>query len=293
MRHDLLSLEIFMAVAEQRNLTKASQLCHLATSAVSKRISELEEKVGSPLFVRYPRGMELTPAGQSLRHYALQVNETLQKMDQELSEYGAGIKGHVRLHAITSALAQQLSLDIGTFLETYPDIKFDIEERVGAAIVRAVSDGRADVGIIAEQTPSLGLETLAYRVDELVIAVPEHHPLAGQTQASFEQALLYEFIGPHVESSVHLLLTEQAQLLGRAVRQRVRVSSFECMCRMVSTNLGICILPRDVLRPYLRPFQLQAVTLAEPWAKRQLQIVARRFEALPPTARAFVAHLTA
>ena len=66
MRHDLLSLEIFMAVAEQRNLTKASQLCHLATSAVRKRISELEEKVGSPLFIRYPRGMELTPAGQSL-----------------------------------------------------------------------------------------------------------------------------------------------------------------------------------------------------------------------------------
>ncbi|MDH2076866.1 LysR family transcriptional regulator [Pseudomonas atacamensis] len=292
MRHDLLSLEIFMAVAEQRNLTKASQLCHLATSAVSKRISELEEKVGSPLFVRNPRGMELTPAGQSLRHYALQVNETLQKMDQELSEYGAGIKGHVRLHAVTSALAQQLSLDIGTFLATYPDIRFDIEERVGAAIVRAVADGRADVGVIAEQTPSQGLETLAYRVDELVIAAPEHHPLASQSQATFEQVLQYEFIGPHVESSVHLLLTEQAALLGKTVRQRVRVSSFECMCRMVSTNLGVCILPRDVLRPYLRSFHLQAITLAEPWAKRQLRVIARRFDSLPPTARAFVAHLT-
>ncbi|MBZ9780115.1 LysR family transcriptional regulator [Pseudomonas sp. REP124] len=292
MRHDLLSLEIFMAVAEQRNLTKASQLCHLATSAVSKRISELEEKVGSPLFVRYPRGMELTPAGLSLRHYAQQVNETLQKMDQELSEYGAGIKGHVRLHAVTSALAQQLSMDIGTFLATYPDIRFDIEERVGAAIVRAVADGRADVGVIAEQTPSLGLETLGYRADELVIAVPERHPLAGQSQARFEQVLQYEFIGPHAESSVHLLLTEQAALLGKTVRQRIRVSSFECMCRMVSTNLGVCILPRDALRPYLRSFQLQAITLAEPWARRQLLVIARRFESLPPTARAFVAHLT-
>jgi DNA-binding transcriptional LysR family regulator len=293
MRHDLLSLEIFMAVAGQRNLTKASKICHLATSAVSKRISELEEKVGAPLFVRYPRGMELTPAGQSLRHYAQQVAETLRQMDQELSEYGAGVKGHIRLHAITSALAQHLSLDIGRFLETYPDILFDIEERVGAAIVRAVCDGRADLGIIAGQTPSQGLESVHYRVDELVIAVPEQHPLAHLPHASFEQALTFEFIGPHLESSVHVLLTEQAELLGRTVRQRVRVSSFECMCRMVSTNLGICILPRDVLRPYLRPFHLQAVTLDEPWAKRQLQIVARRFESLPPTVRAFVAHLTA
>ncbi|MBC8878034.1 MULTISPECIES: LysR family transcriptional regulator [Pseudomonas] len=293
MRHDLLSLEIFMAVAEQRNLTRAAERCHLATSAVSKRISELEAKVGASLFVRYPRGMELTPAGQSLRHYTVQLMETLGKMDSELEEYGSGTKGHIRLHAITSALAQHLTIDVGRFLNSYPEIKFDIEERVGAAIVRAVADGRADLGIIAEQTPAMGLESIAYRTDELVVAVSETHPLAQFTGVRFEQALGYEFIGPHQESSVHNLLTEHAGKLGTTVRQRIRVSSFECMCQMASANLGICILPRDVLRRYLKPLHLHAIALEESWAHRQLNIVSRSFEALAPTAKAFVGHLTA
>lgn len=293
MRHDLLSLEIFMAVAEQRNLTKAAKRCHLATSAVSKRISELEAKVGASLFVRYPRGMELTPAGQSLRHYAVQLLETLARMDSELGEYGSGTKGHIRLHAITSALAQQLTVDVGRFLISYPDIKFDIEERVGAAIVRAVADGRADVGIIAEQTPAMGLELIPYRTDELVVAVSEQHPLAASSGIRFQQALAYEFIGPHQESSVHNLLTEQADKVGASVRQRIRVTSFECMCQMASANLGICILPRDVLRRYVKPLRLHAIALQEPWAQRQLNIVLRSFDGLSPTAKAFVGHLTA
>lgn len=292
MRYDLLSLEIFLAVAELGGVTRASQSCHLAASAVSKRISELEEKVGSKLFIRNARGMQLTPAGQSLRHYAHQLLDTLQKMEQELGEYGTGIKGHIRLHAITSALAQQLTLDIATFLDDYPQVRFDVEERSGAEVARAVSEGRAEVGIVAEHTLTLGLETVPYRVDEMVMAVSEQHPLAQRKSISFSEALAYEFIGPHPESSVHRLLSEQARLLGGVIRQRIRVSSFDSLCRMVSTNLGIGFLPKGVVRPYLRQLRLRALTLDEPWADRRLYVIARSFDALTPTTRAFVDHLT-
>jgi DNA-binding transcriptional LysR family regulator len=149
------------------------------------------------------------------------------------------------------------------------------------------------VVIIAEQTPVMGLESIAYRTDELVVAVCETHPLAAYSGVRFEQALTYEFIGPHQESSVHNLLSEHASKLGTSVRQRIRVTSFECMCQMAAANLGICILPRDVLKRYIRPLHLHAVALEETWAHRQLNIVARNFEALAPTAKAFVGHLTA
>lgn len=291
MRYDLLSLEIFLAVAELGSVTRAGPRCHLATSAVSKRVSELEEKVGSPLFIRNARGMQLTPAGQSLRHYAQQMLDTLKRMEQELGEYGAGIKGHIRLHAITSALAQQLTLDIAGFLDDYPQVRFDVEERGGAEVVRAVSEGRADLGIVGEHTPALGLETSLYRTDEMVIAVAEGHPLASRESIGFAEALTYEFIAPHPESSVHRLLTEQARLLGGEIKQRIRVSSFDSLCRMVSTNLGIGFIPRGVLRPYLRQFRLRALALDESWADRRLFMVARSFDALAPTTRAFVDHL--
>ncbi len=236
--------------------------------------------------------MQLTPAGQSLRHYARQLLDMLKRMEQELGEYGAGIKGHIRLHAITSALAQQLTLDIAGFLDAYPQVRFDVEERSGAEVVRAVSEGRADLGIIGEHTPALGLETMLYRTDEMVIAVAEGHPLATRDAVGFAEALTYEFIAPHPESSVHRLLTEQARLLGCEIKQRIRVSSFDSLCRMVSTNLGIGFIPRGVLRPYLRQFRLRALTLDEHWADRRLFMIARSIAALDPTTRAFADQLS-
>lgn len=292
MRHDLLSLEVFLQVAQQRNLTRAAEDCHLATSAVSKRISELEDRIGSSLFIRNSRGMELTPAGQSLLYHVRQLKVALSKMDNELSEYSNGVKGNIRIHAITSALAQHLTLDISAFLKQYPLIRFDIEERVGTEVVRAVSDGRADIGIIAETTPSLGLEVKHYRNDELVLTVSAEHPLASFEKVKFSEAIRYEFIGLPAESSVAMLLSQKAQESALIIQQRVQASSFECVCRMASTNLGVGVLPREVLTFYEGSLNLRPVHIDENWAHRRLLIVCRDFDLLPPTAKSFVEHST-
>ncbi|RRV10126.1 LysR family transcriptional regulator [Pseudomonas sp. v388] len=291
MRYELTSLDIFITVAEERNLTRAARLKHLAVSAVSKRITELEAQAGSDLLVRNARGVDLTPAGQSMLFYARQIRQTLASLDNELGDYAAGVKGHVRIHAITSALSQFLPGDIARFVATYPQIKFDIEERVGSAVVRAVADGRADLGIIAEQTPAQGLETQPYRRDELTLLVPQDHPLGCEKRIGFSQVLEHEFIGPHLESSVHRLLTREADKLGKVLKPRIRISSFECMCRMVASGLGLAILPRTVLQPYLRSLKLSAVTLDEPWAQRSLQLVFRKYEAASPTLKTLIDNL--
>lgn len=293
MRYDLTSLDVFITVAEERNLTRAARIKHLAVSAVSKRMTELEAQVGAPLLVRYARGVELTPAGQSLLFYARQLRQTLTQLDHELGDYSSGVKGHVRIHAITSALSQFLPQDVARFSALYPNIKFDIEERVGSGVVRAVADGRADLGIIAEQTPSQGLETLAYRHDELTVAVPAGHPLAGRSRIRFKELLRHEFVGPHLESSTNRLLAHEAAKLKGTLKSRIRISSFDCMCRMVSAGLGVSILPRNVLNHYLRQLKLKAVTLDEPWAARSLLLAFRRFDSLSPTLRTLVDSLKA
>ena len=293
MRYDLTSLDIFIAVAEERNLTRAARVRHLAVSAISKRITELEAQAGSPLLVRNARGVDLTPAGQSMLFYARQLKQTLASLDHELSDYASGVKGHVRIHAITSALSQFLPGDIAQLVQTYPQIKFDIEERVGSAVIRAVADGRADLGIIADQTPAQGLETLPYRRDELILVVPLGHPLASQKSLRFSEVLDHEFIGPHLESSVHTLLTGEADKLGRVLKLRIRISSFDCMCRMVSTGLGLAVLPRTVVQPYLRSHKLKAITLSEPWAQRSLVLAFRKYEAASPTLKTLIDNLKA
>jgi DNA-binding transcriptional LysR family regulator len=291
LRYDLTSLELFIIVAQERNLTRAARLQHLAVSAVSKRITELESQVGSPLLVRNARGVELTPAGQSMLFYARQLKQTVELLDNELSEYARGVKGHVRIHAITSALSQFLPDDVGRFVALYPQIKFDIEERVGSAVIRAVADGRADLGIIAMQTASQGLETVPYRHDELALVVPASHVLASRKTIKFKEVLEHEFVGPHLESSVHTLLTSEAEKLGMAIKLRIRISSFDCMCRMVSSGLGLAILPLSVVKPYMRSHKLKTVTLDEAWAARTLLLTFKKYDAATPTLKTLIDHL--
>ncbi|MBV4520475.1 LysR family transcriptional regulator [Pseudomonas sp. SWRI74] len=291
MRYDLTSLELFITVAQERNLTRAARIQHLAVSAVSKRITELESQVGSPLLVRNARGVELTPAGQSMLFYARQLKQTVEQLDNELGEYASGVKGHVRIHAITSALSQFLPDDVGRFVALYPQIKFDIEERVGSAVIRAVADGRADLGIIAMQTASQGLETLPYRHDELALVVPAGHVLSSRKSIKFREVLEHEFVGPHLESSVHALLTSEAEKLGMTIKLRIRISSFDCMCRMVSSGLGLAVLPRSVVNQYTRSHKLKAVTLDEPWAKRSLLLAFKKYDAATPTLKTLIDHL--
>ncbi|WP_110644031.1 LysR family transcriptional regulator [Salinicola sp. CPA57] len=291
MRFDLISLNIFLAVAEEKSLTRASKRAHLAVSAISKRIAELEHRVGAPLFTRFARGVELTPAGQSMLTYTRQVFETLQLMEQELGDYSSGIKGQIRLHATTSALAQFLPESIETFTSLYPGIKFDIEERVGAAIVRAVSDGRADLGVFASRTPAPDLETIPYRSDELALAVAVDHALAEREVVRFSEVTRYEFIASHAESALYALTMQEAAKLNLSLKVRIRVSSFDCMCQLVAGRLGVAILPRHVINIYAQSIPIVGLRLDEPWAKRDLQIGMRDFATLPATAKAFVEHL--
>jgi DNA-binding transcriptional LysR family regulator len=291
MRHDLTSLELFVAVAECGNLTRAAERQHLAVSAVSKRVGELEALTGTPLLVRQPRGVSLTPAGQSLLHHARQMLQLVQRMDAELHEYAGGLRGHIRLHAVASALIQFLPEELEAFLVRYPDVQISLEERTGKAIVRAVIDGSAELGIVASPVSETGLGTRPYRTDRLMLGVPKGHPLARRKAVRFEEALAHPFVGPHADSSLAALMARGAQACGRALQQRIQVSSFDAMCRLAETRLGITLLPAGVLAPHVAAGRLRGVELQEDWAQRHMSIVFRELGELSHITRALVEHL--
>lgn len=292
MRHDLTSLKLFIAIAECGNLTRAAEREHLAVSAVSKRIGELEKLVRTPLLQRHARGVSLTPAGQSLLHHARQIIALVQRMDIELGEYSTGVKGHVRLSAVASTLIQFLPEDIEAFLVQYPQVNVSLEERTGKAIVLAVADGSAEIGVVTDQTPLVGLHSVPYRRDRLMLGVPKGHPLARKKSAKFSEAAGYSFVGPHADSSLSILLNQAAKSCGLPLHQRVQVSSFDAMCCLVETRLGITLLPHGVLAPYADSGRLQIVTLNERWAERQFNLIVRDPDYLSPLAKTLLDHLT-
>jgi DNA-binding transcriptional LysR family regulator len=291
MRYDLTSLEIFVAVADAANLTRAAEQQHLAVSAISKRITELEGLAGSRLLLRHARGVSLTPAGKSLLGHARQMLHLVERMKGDLCEYAGGLKGVVRLHANTSALVQFLPPELQAFLVRYPMIRLQIEERTGAAIVGAVGAGTADIGILGGDTPLGGLQSLRYHSDRLALAIPIGHPLASRSCISYAEALEHDFVAPHADSSLWALMTRYSQATGRSLEPSIQVSSFECICQLVECGLGIALLPERLLSSHVAAGRMLALRLEDEWADRQLVVVARDLENAPSPVRALIDHL--
>ena len=86
-RFDFTTLRVFVAIADERSLTRAAEREHLALAAVSKRVSDLEAQLGISLLYRQPKGVELTPAGHALLHHARTVLDNLRQMNADLSKH--------------------------------------------------------------------------------------------------------------------------------------------------------------------------------------------------------------
>ncbi|MDM0012676.1 LysR substrate-binding domain-containing protein [Variovorax sp. J22P168] len=294
-RIDLTSLQLFVAVCELGSIGRAAEREFIAASAISKRLSDLEGTLGTPLLYRHARGVDLTPAGESLLHHARSVLYSLEKMQGELSEYADGVRGHVRVHANISAIVQFLPEDLGAFTQAHDAIKIDLEEHLSSEVVRAVQEGAADLGVCHLADNGIDLQSLPYRDDQLALIVPATHALARQRSIAFADSLDFDHVGLHTNSSIYVAMHEAALAANRSIRLRIHVTGLDAMCRMIENGLGIGVMP-------LRAFELmqggigrrlKSVALEDAWARRQIRLIARDFSTLPVAARLLVTHLQA
>jgi len=291
MHIDPFSLKLFVAVVEEGTIAAAADREHIAASAVSKRISELESLFRTPLVTRTNKGVVPTDAGVTLLHLARGVLNDLSNMALQISEYSSGVRGHVRLCANISSINQFLPREIGTFMELHPQIHIHLEENVSEGIIRAVADSTADVGIVTTATQRPDLEFYPYHNDQLIVIVPKDHALAQRKSICFSETLDYDYVGLRVGSSLHRQIVRTAENLGRPLKLRIQVGSFDALCLMVEAGLGIGIVPKGAAKPYFKGLRLHPIDLNEPWARRELKICVRTFNTLPVAAQMFVKHL--
>jgi DNA-binding transcriptional LysR family regulator len=287
---DLKTLQLFVAVCEDGTLTGAARRESIAPSAVSKRLVEMERTLGIKLLHRRATGMAVTPAGETLLHHARRMLTNADNISMELAEHAKGVRGFVRMLANLSAIVEFLPEDLQSFLTAQPAIRIELEERPSVHVVTGIRDGAADLGVCAGDTPTHDLESRPYRHDQLVIVMPADHPLSGRAAVVFAEALDYDHVGLHVESSIYGSIRAEAQRVGRPLRLRVHVPSFDAICRMVQANMGLGVVPARVYDLLGPPMRLTAVPLTNDWAMRELSIVTRR-SPLSPATRLLLDHL--
>jgi DNA-binding transcriptional LysR family regulator len=204
-----------------------------------------------------------------------------------------GARGHVRILASASVMAESLAEDVARFLQdpAHRNIRVDMEERVSPEIVRGIREGVASIGLCWDAADLDGLERRSYRCDHLAIVAHPSHPVAQHDDVRFEQVLDHEFVGMPALSAVQLMLAREAAVAGKPLVYRVLVSNFDAALRVVRAGLAISVVPAEVARPFTDAFGLRLMPLTDAWARRRFAICFRGDAALSPSAQLLVAHL--
>jgi DNA-binding transcriptional LysR family regulator len=289
MRFDLADLRLYIHTADSGSITAGARLAHLALPSASARIRAMEEMLEVRLFERGRRGVQLTEAGRALQHHARLLLRQMEDMRADLADFASGLKGHLRILCNTSAMTEFLPDALAGFIASHPHINIDLEERLSTAIVAAVTDGTADLGIVADTVDTSALHTLPFRDDKLVLAMAPTHALARQLKRksgiAFADALDHDFIGLAGDSALQQYAAVQAARLGRRMNCRIRLRSFEAVCRMAAGGSGLALLPEVAARRSAQAGALKVVQLNDSWAARKLLICMRDYAALPAYAR--------
>jgi len=169
----------------------------------------------------------------------------------------------------------------------------DLEERLSDEIVGLIAEGNADIGIVAGTVDYGGLNTFPFRSDRFVLVVAKNHPLASRSRIGFAEVLDYDMVGLDRASAIQRFLADKSNRIGRAIKLRVQLRSFDAICRLVECNVGVGIVPETTVKRTERNMAIRAVQLTDPWALRELSICVRDVDTLPPYARQLVDHLRA
>lgn len=291
MRLNLYSLQLFVAVVDEGTIAAAAEREHIATSALSKRMSELERQIGTALLIRRARGVLPTAEGLALARGARALLHRADDLAVQVRDFASGVTGHVRIAANLSSITQFLPADLQRFMAAHPQVGVDLEECISTAVTRKVQDNAADIGIFAASSDVRGLQLYPYRQDRMALLVPAGHALASRGPVAFVDTLDWPHVAMHRGSAANDMLARAAAQAGRSLSTRFHVTSYDAMVAMVRAGLGIGVVPRAAIASLYAADGIALVELGDDWAQRQLQLCVREGDGLGAAARRLLEHL--
>jgi DNA-binding transcriptional LysR family regulator len=272
-RFDLVSIRLAVDCAQTGSLTAAARGAHLALGAASRRIRELEAALGDALFERHARGLLPTAAGRVFVKHGLTLLQTMEQLGTELADLRRGTARHIHLCASSAAISQFLPPLLARYGQLHPQVHIDVEEQVSDAVAATLREQRTDVAVFVEGPDTSGLYTRLFRHDELVLVLPAGHRLAGaKTPLAFADALDEEWISLTAGAAMLQQQQQSALAAHRPFKLRMQVRSFDAVCHMVASSLGIAILPKAACLPIVKAMKISWRPLADPWAQRRLLV---------------------
>ncbi|SDO20352.1 LysR family transcriptional regulator [Actinacidiphila guanduensis] len=253
---ELRQLEYFVAVAEERHFTKAAQRLMVSQSGLSASVRALERELGSALFVRTTRSVELTGAGRALLGEATRTLAGARAAKEAV----AAVQGLLR-GSLAVGTEQCVNVDVGALLARFRARHENVEVRLrqagSAVLAQDVADGRLDLAFITLPGPAPdGVRLLHLTSDPMVLLCDPAHPLAGGPAVKWTELADETFVDWHPDWGARRLTDEAFAHSGTPRRVALEVYDVHTLIDLVRHGLGIAVVPQPIAR------KEQAATLA-------------------------------
>ena len=247
---ELRLLHYFVTLAEVLHFSRAAQKLSISQPPLSVAIKQLEENIGAQLFERTSKGVRLTPAGAHLLPRARQLLALSQQAAQETRDIGHGVRGHLRLGFVGSALYRGVPQALATFQQQHPLVRVDMLELNSADQLHGLQQAQLDMGLVHSVTLPDGLCSQLLMEEPFVACLPQHHPLASAatldiTQLKNERLILFS---SEVSPVYHQRIYQMCMAHGFAPEIRHEVRHWLSVLSLVSLNQGAAIVPSALHR---------------------------------------------
>jgi DNA-binding transcriptional LysR family regulator len=247
---ELRQLRYFLGVAECMHFTRAAELLNVSQPALSQQIRLLEEEVGVRLLERTNRRVQLTPAGIAFRARVQAILEGAVEAASEARSIESGEGGCIIVGYVTTAAMVVLPKILNPFCTRFPGIVVELRELDPGAQLEALLQSRIDAGFTSVSTSLPAMECRLLTREKLIVALPQHHPIAGHRTVDLKHLSEERILLPprHALSGVHEGIINACQKAGFVPKHVQSIRLAEIAVRLVASGFGIALIPQSFSR---------------------------------------------
>ena len=285
---ELRQLRYLVALAEERNFTRAAEREHIAQPALSQQIRRLEQTAGLQLVERSTRRVAMTEAGNLLVARARRILAELDAANAELQNLVGVQTGHVTVGTIHTMGPIDVSLALAIFHERHPGVELTIREQSSEELAEMLRIDELDLAFLSVTEPieSRGLALTQLISEELVVVLPVDHSLASRRRVRMAELAQEQFISYRTGSRLRELLLAAGHRAGFEPTVTLELNESQRIRRLVARRMGVAILPRsDAEAPGA---EVATVKLIDPSLRRDITLAWREDRGHAPAAAEFL-----
>jgi DNA-binding transcriptional LysR family regulator len=269
-------LKTFLIVAASGSMHRAAEECHLTQPAVTRQMALLARGVGAEIFVKFGRGVRLTPAGTQLMAEARGIFQTIEEGMEKVREKDGQARKRILLGASHYVALNGLARPVREFRMAYPGIGITLFCGSSEEVIGKVKTGELDLGVATLPDHSEGLSLIRLWTDTFVAALPVSHPLSKKTEVTLDELAKADLVLPPTLSTTRNLI-DSVFRKGRIRPLRfTEMNTLETIAAGVDMSLGVAILPLRMLERTDRTFpQIAVRPIREFHGSRDLGILSK------------------